>query len=62
MEYQVLFSVKNNEKVFINAVCCSQDWCFKVGLVGCFGFNAPLRQYFSPYLAISQREGGRKDK
>ena len=26
-------------------------------LVGCFGFNGPLRQYFSLYRAISQGEG-----
>ena len=32
------------------------DW-----LVGCFGFNGPLRQYFSLYRAISQREGERKE-
>ena len=25
-------------------------------LVGCFGFNGPLRQYFSLYRAVSQRE------
>ena len=24
----------------------------------CFGFNGPLRQYFSLYRAVSQREGG----
>ena len=29
IKYQVLFSLKNNEKVFINVVCCSHDWCFK---------------------------------
>ena len=29
MKYQVLFSLKNNEKIFINAVCCSRDWRFK---------------------------------
>ena len=29
MKYQVLFSRKNNEKIFMNAVCCSRDWCFK---------------------------------
>ena len=28
MKYQVLFSLKNNEKVFINVVCCSRDWRF----------------------------------
>ena len=29
-------------------------------LVGCFGFNGPLRQYFSLYRAVSQREGEEK--
>ena len=29
MKYQVLFSLTNNEKVFINVVCCSRDWRFK---------------------------------
>ena len=31
-------------------------------LVGCFGFNAPLRQYFSLYRAVSQREGERGER
>ena len=31
-------------------------------LVGCFGFNGPLRQYFSLSRAISQREGERGEK
>ena len=25
-----LISLKNNEKVFINVVCCSRDWCLRV--------------------------------
>ena len=29
MKYQVLFSLKQNEKVFMNVVCYSRDWCFK---------------------------------
>ena len=29
MKHQVLFSVKSNEKVFTNVVCCSRDWRFK---------------------------------
>ena len=33
------------------------DW-----LVGCFGFNGPLRQYFSLYRAVSQREGEREER
>ena len=32
---------------------------FSKGLVGCFGFNGPLRQYFSLYWDVSQREGER---
>ena len=31
-------------------------------LVGCFWFNGPLRQYFSLYRAVSQREGEREEK
>ena len=33
------------------------DW-----LVGCFGFNGPLRQYFSLYRTVSQREGERAER
>ena len=40
MKYQVLFSLENNEKVFINVVCCSRDWRFK-------GYN---RQAVPPVL------------
>ena len=25
VKYQVLFSLKNNEKVFMNVICCSRD-------------------------------------
>ena len=31
-------------------------------LVGCFGFNDPLRKYFSLYRAVSQREGERGER
>ena len=33
-----------------------------IWLVGCFGFNGPLRQYFTLYRAVSQREGERIDE
>ena len=33
------------------------NYLFHGWLVGCFGFNGPLRQYFSLYRAVSQREG-----
>ena len=29
MKHLALVSLKNNEKVFINVVCCSRDWRFK---------------------------------
>ena len=29
MKYQILFSLKDNEKVFMNVVCCSRDWRVK---------------------------------
>ena len=35
---------------------------FRDLVVGCFGLNGPLRQYFSLYRAVSQREGERKEK
>ena len=36
---------------------------FVVGcLVGCFELNGPLRQYFSLYRAVSQREEERGEK
>ena len=31
-------------------------------LAGCFEFSGPLRQDFSLYRAVSQREGGRGEK
>ena len=34
----------------------------EVWLVGCLGFNGPLRQYFSLYRAVSQRKGEKGEK
>ena len=31
-------------------------------LVGCFGSNGPLRQYFSLYRSVSHNEGERGEK
>ena len=28
-KYQALFSLKNNEKIFINVICCSRNYGFK---------------------------------
>ena len=35
---------------------------YVVGWFGLFGFNGPLRQYFSLFRAVSQREGEREEK
>ena len=29
LKHQVLFSLKDNEKIFLYVVCCSRDWSFK---------------------------------
>ena len=43
--------------------CSRCGWgLFGFWMVGCFGLNGPLRQYFSLYRAFSQREGGRNEK
>ena len=39
-----------------------QSYLYMAWLVGCFGFIGPLRQYFSLYRAVSQREGERGEK
>ena len=40
-------------------ICAIQNL---VGWLVVFGLNCPLRQYFSLYQAVSQREGERKEK
>ena len=48
---------RSNEEV----VTAAEEWV--IGwLVGCFGFNGPLGQYFSLYRAVSQREGERGER
>ena len=49
MKYQVSFSLKNNEKVFMNVVCCSRDWRFKGYIIW---YNA-----FEPVLNLSISSG-----
>ena len=58
---------KSNIVLFRPPAVPKSEFVFKCGkkcgwLVGCFGLNGPLRQYFSLYRAISQREGERKEK
>ena len=44
-----------------NSVCVVNEACAYCPLVG-FGFNDPLKQCFSLYRAVSQREGERGKK
>ena len=49
--------MRNKKKRKENDYMIMPDW-----LVGWFGFNGPLRQYFSLYRAVFQREGDRGEK
>ena len=42
MKYQVLFSLKNNGKVFINVVCCS--------LIGALRFKIRVLMNYTQYF------------
>ena len=55
MKYQVLFSLKNNEKIFKTVVCCSRDWHLRVKITElqirwCFGDDSEV------IFLISQRK------
>ena len=62
-KYTILFRLRLPLKCSVVSVeshthmTIKSDW-----LVGCFGLNGPLRQYFSLYRAVSQRDGERKEK
>ena len=43
-------------KVLVIGLVKLQEIYLKSFLVGCFGLNSPLRQYFSLYWAVTQRE------
>ena len=51
----VLCTLSDNVKIFVQ-IFAPPRW-----LVGCFGLNGPLGQYFSLYRAVCQREGKRKE-
>ena len=55
-----------NNRLLKNRFQILDEWLTESpGLVGrlvCLGFNGPLRQYFSLYRAVSQREGERGKK
>ena len=47
---------QNKRNCILLSICHYFFFCFWL-LVGCSGFNGPLRQYFSLYRAVFQREG-----
>ena len=56
-------NLKKIIKIQCNNKCTDEEKKQLVSwLVGCFGFKGPLRQYFSLYRAVSQREGERGKK
>ena len=66
-QIQKLLLLHNSSNLFPSLfIVLSLDvrWIVKLDcwLVGCFGFSGPLRQYFSLYRAVSQREGERGEK
>ena len=63
--YEIFTNTYNGRRILPAAVSriSSVTWQpNKRLLVGCFGFNGPLRQYFSLYRAVSQREGERRER
>ena len=56
------FVDKSAKVLMAETVALTSDPMFVDWLVGCFGSNGPLRQYFSLYRAVSQREGERGEE
>ena len=52
VQYCSMYLYKHNS---VDNVLNTEKW-----LVGCFGLNGLLRQYFSLYQAVSQREGEKR--
>ena len=48
--------------LFYDAIAGPRSAIGRVGWLVVFGFNGPLRQYFSLYRAVSKREGEREEK
>ena len=68
VEYFCHSAISSKGDKVCNFICSSFNALLNLGffqrlwLVGCFGFNGPLRQYFSLYRAVSQREGERGER
>ena len=57
LTYKVCPDIQSMSRMFTFTIFCI-GWIWLVG----FGFNGPLRQYFSLYRAVSQREGERGER
>ena len=61
MKHQVLFSLKNNEKIVMNVVCCSHDWRFKALPLSWYAFyfqavfDETLHKLVDTYLRYAPR-------
>ena len=63
LDHQVFFSLKNNEKIFMNVVCCSRDWRFKdqcyilSHILNCSPLGITRQIYFTESLIILPAKG-----
>ena len=46
MKRQVLFSLKENEIIFMNVVCCSRDWRYNVFKCTRISFREEIQRWF----------------
>ena len=60
--FQSFSSNAGNNHVYLECVFIRFNSCLLRWLVGCFGFNGPLRLYFSLYRAVSQRAEEREER
>ena len=63
----ILFAFLKDKDLAEEGLLLDERFCFSRAisarwLVGCFGLNDPLRQYFSLYRAVSLREGDKREK
>ena len=60
--WSVLENNQNNLKDGLKMALSSCIPIYEINWLVGFGFNGPLRQYFSLYRAVSQREGEREER
>ena len=60
MKHQVLFSLKSNEKIFMNVNCCSLDWRFKDEPI--LGQNSGLGTYAISVDLVQELQNASSDQ